>query len=141
MVLRKVLFIWSNMPIFSFIGYAPWRSYLENLTIGNKFINRRVQLCIHCYVSRRKNYQYVITRLQNISLIVLKKKKYRRSHQRCRGSHQRCSARKGVLKNFANFTGKQLCWSIVLWNCKSPACKSFENRLQYNAVLWSFRNF
>ena len=74
MVLRKVLFIWSSMPIFSFIGYAPWRSYLENLTIGNKFINKRVQLCIHCYVSRRKNYQYVITRLQNISLIVLKKK-------------------------------------------------------------------
>ena len=31
-----------------------------------------------------------------------------------RGQNQppRCPVRKGVLKNFANFTGKQLCWSL-----------------------------
>ena len=28
-----------------------------------------------------------------------------------RSSHRRCSVKKGVLKNFANFTGKHLCWS------------------------------
>ena len=27
-------------------------------------------------------------------------------------SHCRYSVRKGVLKNFANFTGKHLCWSL-----------------------------
>ena len=27
-----------------------------------------------------------------------------------RSSHQRCSVRKGVLRNFTKFTGKQLCW-------------------------------
>ena len=27
-------------------------------------------------------------------------------------SHRRCSIKKGVLKNFAEFTGKRLCWSL-----------------------------
>ena len=31
-----------------------------------------------------------------------------------RCSHQRCSERKGVLRNFAKFTGKQLCQSHFL---------------------------
>ena len=31
-----------------------------------------------------------------------------------RRSHRRCSVKKGLLKNFANFTGKHLCWSLVL---------------------------
>ena len=30
----------------------------------------------------------------------------------CRNSHRRCSLRKGVLRNFANFTGKHLCQSL-----------------------------
>ena len=29
-----------------------------------------------------------------------------------RSSHQRCSIKKGVLRNFANFTGKNLCQSL-----------------------------
>ena len=29
-----------------------------------------------------------------------------------RSSHRRCSVRKGVLKNFAKFTGKHLCQSL-----------------------------
>ena len=31
-----------------------------------------------------------------------------------RSSHRRCSVKKGVLKKFANFTGKHLCWSLFL---------------------------
>ena len=30
----------------------------------------------------------------------------------CRSSHRRCSVKKGVLKNFAKFTGKHLCQSL-----------------------------
>ena len=30
----------------------------------------------------------------------------------CRSSHQRCSIEKGVLRNFAKFTGKHLCQSL-----------------------------
>ena len=32
--------------------------------------------------------------------------------QRHRSSHQRCSIKKGVLRNFTNFTGKHLCQSL-----------------------------
>ena len=32
----------------------------------------------------------------------------------CRSSHRRCSIEKGVLKNFAKFTGKSLCRKIFL---------------------------
>ena len=31
-----------------------------------------------------------------------------------RSSHRACSVKIGVLKNFANFTGKNLCWSLFL---------------------------
>ena len=31
-----------------------------------------------------------------------------------RSSHRRCSIEKAVLKNFTIFTGKHLCWSIIL---------------------------
>ena len=34
--------------------------------------------------------------------------------RKLRNSHQRCSVKKGLLKNFANFTGKHLCWSLFL---------------------------
>ena len=33
-----------------------------------------------------------------------------------RSSHQRCSVKKGVLRNFAKFTGKNLCQSLFLKN-------------------------
>ena len=34
--------------------------------------------------------------------------------QRYRSRHRRCSLRKGVLRNFAKFTGKHLCQSLFL---------------------------
>ena len=42
--------------------------------------------------------------------------KYRASIPR--SSHRRCSVKKCVLKNFPNFTGKPLCWSLFLINCR-----------------------
>ena len=50
-----------------------------------------------------------------------------------KSSHQRCSVKKGVLKNFANFTGKHLCWSLFLkkfipsqvFSCDT--CEMFKN--------------
>ena len=35
-------------------------------------------------------------------------------YKKGRSSHWRCSVKKGVLKNFVNFTGKHLCWSLFL---------------------------
>ena len=31
-----------------------------------------------------------------------------------RSSHRRCSVKKGIFKNFANFTGKYQCWGLFL---------------------------
>ena len=73
-----------------------------------------------------------MTRLRNSCLIVhFLWKKYG-------SSRRRCSVRKSVLKNFANFTGKQLCWSLFLWNGRSPACKFFEKRLQHKCFPVKF---
>ena len=50
-----------------------------------------------------------------------------------RWSHSRCSIKKGVLKNFTKFTGKNLCWGLFIKK-ETPAqvffcafCKIFKN--------------
>ena len=49
-----------------------------------------------------------------------------------RSSHRKCSIKKGILINFANFTGKHLYWSLFLiklhafW-CSCEICKIFKN--------------
>ena len=43
-----------------------------------------------------------------------------------RGSLRRCYVEKGVLKNFANFIGKQLCWGLFL-RTASEICKIYKN--------------
>ena len=37
---------------------------------------------------------------------------YKPKFETFRGSHGRCSVKKGVLENFAKFTGKHLCFSM-----------------------------
>ena len=49
-----------------------------------------------------------------------------------RSSHQRCSVRKGVLRNFANFTGKHLCQSLYFNKIRESGTGVF---------LWILRNF
>ena len=44
-----------------------------------------------------------------------------------------------VIKNFANFTGKHLCWSPFL--IKLQACNFIKKRLQYNCFPVKFRKF
>ena len=53
-----------------------------------------------------------------------------------RSSHWRCSKKVGVTKNFANVTGKHLCWSIILIKFQAGlnAYNSFKKRLQYRCV-------
>ena len=50
-----------------------------------------------------------------------------------RSSYRTGSAKKGVLKNFANYTGKQLCWSLFLIKLQAlglfsgEICRIFKN--------------
>ena len=39
-----------------------------------------------------------------------------------RSSHRRCFVRKGVLRNFSKFTGKQLCQVLFLLKVQASAC-------------------
>ena len=59
-----------------------------------------------------------------------------------RSNHQRCPVRKGVRRNFANFTGKHLCQSLS--SNKVPALRAatlFEKRDWYWCFLVSFPKF
>ena len=59
-----------------------------------------------------------------------------------RSSQERCSVKKGVLKNFANFTGKHLCWSLFLIKFQAFNPGTLLKRDSNTGVfLWSFRNF
>ena len=48
--------------------------------------------------------------------------KIKKHNQLYRSSHQRCSLRKGVLRNFAKFTGKHLCQSLFFNKVAGAAC-------------------
>ena len=121
MIFLKVLFMWSSMPVFSFIWYTLTELFRKPDNWQQIYKQTSSALYTSNDVSRRKKY-YVITWLQNSCWIVLFLKKYR-------SSYLRCSVRKGVLKNFGSSTGKQLCWSLFLWSCRPPACKFFLKKI------------
>ena len=49
-----------------------------------------------------------------------------------RSSHQRCSIKKGVLRNFAKFTGKHLCQSLFFNKVASGACNFLRTPFSQN---------
>ena len=54
-----------------------------------------------------------------------------------RSSHRRCSVKKGVFfRNFANFSGKHLCWSLFL-----RASNFIKKRLQHRCFPAKFAKF
>ena len=55
-----------------------------------------------------------------------------------RSSHQRCSVRKGVLRNFTKFTGKQLCQSLFL--NKVVGLRPFSQSTSWRLLLNSRNN-
>ena len=56
-----------------------------------------------------------------------------------RNSHRRCSVKTSVLKNFLNFTGKQLYWSLFL--IKLQACNFINKGLQHRCFPVKFAKF
>ena len=56
-----------------------------------------------------------------------------------RNSHQRYSMKKGILRNFAKFTGKDLCQSLVRWQKGTLAqvfCKTSKNTF-FTEHIWA----
>ena len=59
-----------------------------------------------------------------------------------RSIHQRCSVKKGVLQNFANFTGKQLCLESLFNKVAGPRTRNFiKKRLQHKYFPVKFEKF
>ena len=59
-----------------------------------------------------------------------------------RSSHQRCSIKKGVLKNFAKFTGKHLCWRLFFDKVAGLRLPNLlKKRLQHRCFPVNFAKF
>ena len=56
-----------------------------------------------------------------------------------RSNHRRCSVKKGVLKNFANFTGKHLRWSLSLIKLRPATLLKRDSNT--GVFLWNFKHF
>ena len=56
-----------------------------------------------------------------------------------RSNHQRCSMRKGVLRNFAKFTGKHLCQSLFF--CRLRPATLLKRDSGTGFFLWILGNF
>ena len=78
-------------------------SILRVLSVNVISDYRLISLLVkNCYIIT-KNYDFIRPSLWSVFVAYL-----------LRSSYQRCSIRKGVLKNFAKFTGKHLCQSIII---------------------------
>ena len=64
------------------------------------------------------------------------------THVKTKSSQQRCSMKKAVLKNFAIFTGKHLCWSLFLIKLlafkvfSNECCENFKNKF-FEKDVWT----
>ena len=106
-MLRKVLFMWLSIPIFSFIRDTLTELFRKPDNWRQIYKQTSSTFYTSIDVSRRKNNLYVITSLPNSCLIAIANfKKYRSSRWRCRSSHQRYSVKKMFLKisNFTEYT-------------------------------------
>ena len=58
-----------------------------------------------------------------------------------RSSHQSCSIEKAVLKNFSIFTGKHLCWSLLLRLACFKSCNFLEKGLLHRSLPVNIAKF
>ena len=80
-------------------------------TVSNKY---HVQLQKSIYCSEKSEGATIGILLKKTCNFIRKRLQYCEVYKNTRSSHQRCSIIKGVLINFAKFTGKHLCQSLFL---------------------------
>ena len=79
---------------------------------------------------------------QEFSSWIHLKKSLKKLGVRARSSHQRCSVKKGVLRNFTKFTGKQLCLSLFFNKVAGLRPASlFKKRLRHRCFPVNFAKF
>ena len=82
-----------------------------------------------------KKHQKLLELVHFISIYLEKLEEIVHSHFKCSSRHWRCSIKKGIPKNFANFTGKHMYWSLFLTLKEIPIqvflceiCQIFKNK-------------
>ena len=122
------------MQIFSFIGYTLTELFRKPDKWRQIYKQTSSTFYTSSDVSRRKN---LVVRHNRVAKYLKKTQKQSRD----------VFCKKGVLKNFANVTGKHPCWSIFFNKVAGlqPArfLKKYSNAFQHKCfpVLWSLRNF
>ena len=86
-------------------------------------------VAVKCWVNKGASCQNPL--LSPVSLICLL----------YRSSHWRCYVKQGVLKNFANFTGKHLYWSLFLRKLQALLLVTIKKRLQHKCFNVKFAKF
>ena len=135
--------MWLSVPIFSFIRYTLTKLFRKPDNWQQIYKQTSSTFYTSNDVSRRKNYFYIMARLQNSCLTTCFLKKYRISHWRCRNSHQRYSIKKVFLK-VSQTSGKHLCWRLFCSNIKLQALSLqlfLEKASNMSAFLWRLQNF
>ena len=94
-------YFWGVSLLFSNIG----------ATVSNKY---HVQLQKSIYCSEKSEGATICILFKKTCNFIRKRLQYCEVYKNTRGSHQRRSIIKGVLINFAKFTGKHLCQSLFL---------------------------
>ena len=111
-------------------------SYLAGKLSDSVFwvVSRSFQ-CLSTFTQLTLKYTYASCGLSLLCLIVCLFLQFTD-----RSSRRRCSVKIGVLKNFANFTGKHLCWGlflIKLQDLQAFRTPFFEEHLQTAASVLS----
>ena len=101
--------------------------------------------CSHDQAFKKKSEETLALSLLDVFSCLSKswKKKIMLSST-CRSSHQRCSVRKGVLRNFAKFSGKFLCQIIFLIKLQVSGLRPatlLKKRLWHGCFPVNFVNF
>ena len=77
-------------------------------------LKHHVQLQKSIYCSEKSERATICILLKKTCNFIRKRLQYCEVYKNTRSSHQRCSIIKGVLINFAKFTGKHLCHGLFL---------------------------
>ena len=77
----------------------------------------------------------------NVKLKLPRNFNFSQFHEHIFSSRAQMFFKIGVLKRFANFTGKHLCWSLFLKNLQAEGLQLHKKRLQHRCFPVKFAKF
>ena len=130
---RKVLFMWSSMPILRFIGYTLTELFRKPDNWQQIYKQTSSTFYTSSNASRRKN---LLVRHYRVA-----KKLFNNSFKDTEAATGGVLYKKAVLKNFSNFTGKHPCWSLFFNKVAGlKRLKCFSTQVLSCEVCETFKN-